>query len=306
MAFALAIVIAASSEQVGARPPPLPTPCLAASCAVSAPAASQSFVQLGAAGAAVSGTTMTITQTTSKAILNWANFNIASGYTVNFIQPSATAQVLNNIWSANETVIAGALKANGQVYLYNQNGILFSDGAQVNVGGLTATTLNFASSSLFQNGILSGAAAPLPGTLNPVFQASVDSSGNPTAGTVTVGPGAVLSSASGGRIVLLGTAVKNGGTITTPDGQTILAAGDTVYLAASNDPALRGLLIEVNANGGVGATVDSNTGEATPIGTVSNQGQITAPRGNVTLAGFVVNQAGLVSATTSVGAHGGR
>jgi filamentous hemagglutinin family protein len=285
-----------------AKPPPLPnlpTPCLAGNCGNSA----QTFVSYGAAGASVSAHTMTVTETTANAILNWANFNIASGYKVNFVQPSATAEVLNNIWSANPSVIAGALHANGQVYLYNQNGIVFSKGAQVNVGGLTASTLNFAEpagstdpDALYKSGILSNNAnATASGTLPAVFQTSAGANGGsytctPAPCAVTVSPGAQLTAADGGRIMLLGQAVTNQGAISTPDGQTILAAGNTVYLAASSDPSLRGLLIEVNAGGAAS--------------TVTNQGQITSPRGNVTLAGMVVNQAGEVSATTSVSANG--
>jgi filamentous hemagglutinin len=287
----------------GAKPPlpTLPTPCLAGNCGSSA----QSFVTYGAAGASVSGNVMNITQTTANAVLNWANFNIASGYKVNFLQPSATAEVLNNIWSANPSVIAGALNANGQVYLYNQNGIVFDKGAQINVGGLTASTLNFAEpagstdpDALFKNGILSNNGnAAIPGTLPAVFQTSAATTGSggyysctPAPCTVSVQPGAQLTAADGGRIMLLGQAVSNQGTISTPDGQAILAAGNTVYLAASTDPSLRGLLIEVNA-GGTGSSV-------------TNQGEITAPRGNVTLAGMIVNQEGTVSATTSVSANG--
>src|ERR1700692_2664040 len=105
------------SAPAGAGPAKLPTPCLAGNCGSSA----QSFLQYGCAGAAVSGSTLTVTQATSKAILNWADFNIANGFSVNFVQPSATAAVLNKIWSSDPSVIAGQLKANGQVYLYNQN-----------------------------------------------------------------------------------------------------------------------------------------------------------------------------------------
>jgi filamentous hemagglutinin family protein len=244
----------------------------------------QSFVQYGNAGAAFSGTKLNVTETTNKAILNWANFTIANGYTVNFIQPSATAEVLNNIWSANPSVIAGHLNANGQVYLVNQNGIVFNKGAQVNVAGLTASTLTLPSTT-FENGILSGNAPnAAPG---PVFVAP--STG--TAGAIDVAAGANLTAADGGRIMLLGSAVTNQGSISTPDGQTILgAATNAVYLAASSDASLRGLLIEVNGGG--------------TTGTVINQGEISAPRGNITLAGLVVNQEGLLSATTSVSANG--
>jgi len=265
--------------------PPLPTPCLAGSCGPSA----GNFVQSGVVQAVTSGNTLNVTQSTSKAILNWADFNIASGYVVNFKQPSSNAAVLNNIWSLDPSRIAGALNANGQVYLYNQNGIVFDKGAQVNVGGLTASTLALPA-NLFENGILSNNGnAVYPGTVPAVFQAANNASGTPTAGSVTVNQGAVLNS-DGGRIMLIGSAVTNKGTITTPDGQTILGAGNTVYLAASTDPSLRGLLIEVDARGA--------------NGTVTNEGHISADRGNVTLAGLVVNQAGQISATTSVSANG--
>ena len=268
-------------------PPPLPTPCANGACnAGTTPV--PSFASFGAASAATKGNTLTVTQSTSSAILNWANFNIASGYSVNFVQPSSTAAALNNIWSANPSTIAGKLTANGQIYLYNQNGIVFSQGAQVNVGALVATSLGL-SPDLFENGILSGG----PGSLVFANCAGAGASCTTPAagGPISVGSGAVLTAADGGRIMLLGSAVTNQGTITTPDGQAILGAGNGVYLAASSDPALRGLLIEVGTGAGAG-------------GTVSNAGTISAPRGNVTLAGLIVNQAGTVSATTSVSANG--
>jgi filamentous hemagglutinin family protein len=283
-AFGAALLAAVAD----AAHPPLPTPCIAGACGAAAP----SFVQYGKAAATVSGTTMNVNQSSAQAILNWADFNIAHGYTVNFHQPSATAAALNEIWSASPSTIAGALNANGQVYLINQNGIVFDKGAQVDVGGLVASTLNIAPVStstdpyaLFKNGLLSNNSnLTANGTPPPVFGAVP---GTSAAGSVTVNPGATLTTSEGGRIMLLGSAVTNGGTVTTPGGQAIMAAGGAVYLAASNDPSLRGLLIEVDSGGAV-----------------VNQGQISAPRGNVTLAGLIVKQAGEVSATTSVSQNG--
>ena len=222
--------------EAAAQPPPLPTPCFAGTCGASASA----FLSYGTAGATISGSTLTVTQSTPKAILNWANFNIANGYTVNFVQPGATSAILNNIWSADPSVIAGKLTANGQVYLYNQNGIVFANGAQVDVAGLTASTLGFAPvpqsqdpDALFENGILSQ---------NPSGQAPPAAFMAPTtgtAGTVSVSSGAFLT-ADSGRIMLLGSAVTNSGSISTPDGQAILAAGGkAVYLAASSSPDMR-------------------------------------------------------------------
>ena len=146
-------------------------------------------MQYGKAGATVTGTTMNVNQASAQAILNWADFNIAHGYTVNFHQPSANAAALNEIWSSSPSVIAGALNANGQVYLINQNGIVFDHGAQVNVGGLVASTLNIAPVSgstdpyaLFKNGLLSNNAnVTVSGTLPPVFQAAAGPSGTPAA-----------------------------------------------------------------------------------------------------------------------------
>ena len=286
--------------------PPLPTPCPGGSCGVHSGALS--FVQSGALGnggkPVVSGSTMTIQQTSDKAILNWQDFNVAKGSTVNFVLPSNTSATLNRIWSADPSRISGALNSyygkadaktgqmavGGQIYLINQNGIVFGQGAQVDTGGLTASTLNV-SDALFNNGLLSqnGASILAGGVLQPVFS---DASWPGAAKGIEVLPGAQLTTADGGRIMLLGTTVSNQGTITTPDGQTILGAGKAVYLAATSDPGMRGLLIAVSGD------------ELAVNSTVTNQGQITAARGNVTLAGFVVNQQGVINATTAISANG--
>ena len=279
--IAMSIAACAFSASAIAAPPTLPTKCQSGNCGASV----QGFLQYGYASATPgSDHTLIVNQTTSKAILNWANFNIAGGYAVDFLQPSATAAVLNNIWSADPSVIAGRINAKGQVYLVNQNGIVFDKGAQIDVGGLTASTLSLPSLT-FENGILAGNAQ---GTVPaPVFVAP--SSG--TAGAIDVNAGATLTAADGGRIMLLGSAVANRGNISTPDGQTILgAATNGVYLAASANAQMRGLLIEVDGGG--------------TTGTVINQGQISAARGNITLAGLIVNQEGMLSATTSVSANG--
>jgi filamentous hemagglutinin len=282
--LAVGAILQASARYAVAAPPPLPTPC--APCSVNAN--SLPFVQSGQAGASISGKSLQVTQASNAAILNWQDFNIANGYSVNFKQPSSNAATLNRIWSGSPSTIAGQLSANGQVYLVNQSGIVFANGAQVNVGGLVASTLNIADGT-FLNGILSGNTPAVKNSqdLNPVFQ---DTSGQ--AQGVTVEQGASLTTADGGRVMLLGTTVTNKGTISTPDGQTVLGAGNTVYLASTTDPAMRGLLIAVD-------------GQKNPANsTVTNQGQISAPRGNITLAGMIVNQQGTVSATTSVNANG--
>ncbi|MEJ0005165.1 MAG: hypothetical protein WDM77_01920, partial [Steroidobacteraceae bacterium] len=94
----------------------------------------------------------------------------------------------------------------------------------------------------------------------------------------------------------------NGGTLSSPEGQVLLAAGQNVYLAASSEPGLRGLLVAVDDAGlsSSGMAISQSTGQ------IVNQsaGQISAAHGNVTLAALMVNQEGRISATTSVSANG--
>ena len=97
----------------------------------------------------------------------------------------------------------------------------------------------------------------------------------------------------GGRIALFGANVSNDGTISTPDGQTILAAGLQVGLVAhsGNDPSLRGLDVYVGTTGPYG-------------GSATNNGLIDAPRADVTLTGSKINQLGFINSTTSVALNG--
>ncbi|ODU50842.1 MAG: hypothetical protein ABS92_01755 [Thiobacillus sp. SCN 63-374] len=258
----------------------LPVPCGGSACGVNPnPTA---FVASGAANYAVNGAHGIVTQTTNRAILNWQSFNIGQGNTMEFVQPGAGAATLNRIWQGDPSMIAGALKANGQIYLVNQNGIVFANGAQVNAGGLVASTLDI-DDQLFIDG--------LPSNLDAGGVAGFSAASGAAGGLVQVEAGATLKTESGGRVMLLAENVENHGVIETPEGQTILAAGSKVYLAVSDDPNLRGFLVEVDSP-------DSGGGTAT------NTGVILAERGNVSMTGLTVNQSGRVTATTSVNLNG--
>src|SRR5581483_7892054 len=104
----------------------------------------------------------------------------------------------------------------------------------------------------------------------------------------SVQPGAQITSTatSGGRILLAGQNVTNGGSLSAPDGQIVLAAGQSLYLAGSTDPSMRGLIVEVAGNSPTGSNGEPG------VGTTTNQNGATlsAPRGNVSLVGMAVNQ----------------
>jgi filamentous hemagglutinin family protein len=283
----------------------LPVPCLPGSCTSYSKSAGTAtpvtgFVTSGQASAASSGNTLTVSQSSNQAILNWSSFNISADGKVVFQQPSATAIALNKIYQASPSSIFGQLSANGQIYLINPNGFVFGTTGRVNVGGLVASSLGlFNGDSELAAGILSPIAqtTPVPafasdGRLYVTDSAGnlvLDAHGSPQPVEVVVEPGAQISAGDSGRLLLAGQSVVNGGSLSVPDGQIVLAAGQSVYLQASADPSLRGLVVEVTGNG-----------------TASNQigATLSAPRGNVSLIGLAVNQDGRISATTAVSANG--
>ncbi|MCE0523449.1 MAG: filamentous hemagglutinin N-terminal domain-containing protein, partial [Methylacidiphilales bacterium] len=278
-------------------------------------------------------TTVTVVQTAQQALLNWQTFNIGKDTTLDFDQSAGGANVSQ--WVAINKVAAniapseilGSIQAQGQVYVINQNGIIFGGSSQVNVGALVASSLPI-NDNLVERGLLNnpddqflfsqldipaGSQGPTPAftpqedspapTAGTVSQ--MDPSGNlnlVTAtgedGDVVVQAGAQISSPAtaenvGGKVALIGPNVANAGTISTPDGQTILAAGNQVGFAAhdSDDPTLRGLDVYVGA-------VDSSSG------TASNTGLIDSPEADITLAGKDVNQNGVIESSTSVSLNG--
>ena len=108
-------------------------------------------VSAGSASIVQSGSVTNITQTTQKAAINWQNFSIGATETVNFNQPNTNAVTLNRVVGNEKSIIDGALNANGQVFILNSNGVLFSKNASVNTAGLVATTMNLSDTD-FMNG----------------------------------------------------------------------------------------------------------------------------------------------------------
>jgi filamentous hemagglutinin family protein len=171
-------------------------------------------VSAGSAAISSAGSQMTIRQATPRAAINWQQFNIGPGESVQFVQPGASAIALNRVLGQDPSAILGRLSANGQVFLLNPNGVLFGPGAQVNVGGIVASTLNLSDSDF-----LAGRYG-FSGEGGSVFnQGRIDST-------------------EGGYVVLLAPHVTNEGTISAPLGTAALAAGEKATLTLSDNKLL--------------------------------------------------------------------
>lgn len=71
-----------------------------------------------------SGSTLTIQQSSNQLGMNWQSFNIGKDHQVIFTQPNAQSIAFNRVLGNNRSEIFGNLRANGQVFLVNPNGIL--------------------------------------------------------------------------------------------------------------------------------------------------------------------------------------
>ncbi|ULU23727.1 YDG domain-containing protein [Dyella terrae] len=169
-----------------------------------------------------SGNVTTIQQNSQTLSLNWQSFDVGAGQTVNFQQPGTSSIAVNRILGNTASDIEGHLNANGQVWLINPNGVLFGKGAQVNVGGIVASTLDLDDSTL--------------GTDNVRF------AGNGRGKVVNQGS---ISAAPGGYVALLGNQVSNQGVIRAQLG-TVALGGGTAMTLTFKDNHLMHLVVNEN------------------------------------------------------------
>ncbi|OBV40089.1 YDG domain-containing protein [Janthinobacterium psychrotolerans] len=206
-----------------------------------------------------------IHQGSQNAVINWANFNIKQGESVQFVQPNSHAVALNRVLGNDGTTILGNLSANGKVFIVNPNGILFGQGASVNTAGLVASTLDINNADFMAG--------------NYKF------AGNGTGRVLNQG----ALNAPGGFVALLGAHVSNEGTINARLGSVALAAGQAITLDVAGD----GLLKVAVDSGAVGALVQNGGLIQADGGSVVMTAQAA---GN--LLKTVVNNTGVIEAHT--------
>lgn len=212
------------------------------------------------------GNVLTVTQSSQNLVINWRQFDIGANEVVRFSQPNSSAIALNRVFGSDPSQILGSLDANGQVWLLNPNGVLFGKNAQVNVGGLVASTLNLSDEDFLKG--------------QRTF------SGQGAGHIVNYGS---LAARDGGYVALLGGRVSNQGVVTARLGTVALASGERVTLDFAGDALLN---VSVD-QGALGALVDNQE----LIRADGGQVIMTARASNAVLE-TVVNNAGIVEART--------
>ncbi|WP_126285613.1 GLUG motif-containing protein [Burkholderia stagnalis] len=239
---------------------------LAASSAFALPTGGE--IASGKADIATStdGKTMSINQHTDKLVTNWQDFSVGGGERVSFHQLSNQSIALNRVIGTNGSQIHGQIDANGKVFVVNPNGVVFGAGAQVNVGGLVASTKGISDKDF------------LAGTYR-FAGASGQSVEN--AGTITA--------ADGGSVALLGARVSNTGVIRAQAGRVALGAGNAFNVNFDGNG-----LLNLQAEGGA---VDAQ---------VHNGGLLKADGGEVLMTARAANGLlnAVVNNSGTVEAHG--
>ena len=223
---------------------------------------------------------LTVNQTSDKIAINWQSFSIGSNQSVMFMQPSASASVLNNVIGSLGSSIQGTLNANGQVILTNPNGININPNANIDVASLIASTLNISTQD-FVNNLYRFSQDPdqeLGYILNE--------------GTIRVSD----------FVALIAPGVENKGVMVANLGTASVVAGEEVTVDFVGDG-----LINFSITKAVAGTVLDNEGN--PISDqINNSGAIQANGGQVILSALstseiiknVVNNEGMVEANTVV------
>ena len=149
-------------------------------------------------------------------IFNHTSFNVASGESVQFVQPHSNARVLNRITTTSSvSTIDGRVEANGRLYFAAPGGLIFGEGAVIQARHLQAIAGDIFDSD-FQNGV--DKYPSLSGTIENKGSISADS------------------------IILGGKTVKNSGNLTALGGSIHIAAGGGMEIISSNGA----LAVEVN------------------------------------------------------------
>jgi filamentous hemagglutinin family protein len=268
-------------------------------------------VSRGTATFSSAGSLTTITAS-NHAIINYKQFDLANGQTVQFVQPGVHAKVLNRINSNAPSMLDGTMLANGIVYFVNPAGVIFGPHSIISVSGIIAAAGNITdnnflanvdhfsgTSSLVNNGTINAKSAQLIGQ-------SVNNHGtiNAPGGLVAMiaGQDVLLGTNGSNILVKIGTTnsssgVSNDGTINAAGGSASLVSGDLYSVALGTPSVIKANQVNVqggavsisgkidasNANGNGGSV--SVTGQTIAVQTASINANGTTGGGTIKIGG---------------------
>ncbi|NYS45211.1 filamentous hemagglutinin N-terminal domain-containing protein, partial [Halomonas zhaodongensis] len=247
-------------------------------------------IRAGSGSIEQSGHTMQINQNSDRMAIDWDDFSVEEGHRVDFHQPGRDAAALNRVTGDQLSQIRGAINANGQVFLVNPNGIVFSDTAQVDVGGLVASTLDISPED-FMAGDFTFEGASSSAIINQgnirasnegyvaLIAAEIINRGNISAprGDVMMGAGSRVTLDMGGPIkieveeALLDTYIEQGGAIQADGGRVYLtakAAGDLAASVINHTGVTQARTLAENEQGEIWLMGDMDSGETQVAGTL--------------------------------------
>ncbi|PTY02558.1 hypothetical protein DB346_08400 [Verrucomicrobia bacterium LW23] len=248
---------------------------------------------------------VTVRQSRDRAVVNWNNFSIRQGETTTFVQPGSRSAVLNRVTGAGHSQLDGNLRANGQVYLVNPNGVVIGKTGRINTAGFTASTHDVTNAEFMKGGDMT-------------FR------GNSSASVINHGK----IRATDGDVTLIARQVENHGKIRAKNGSVNLAGGSEVLVRPSgtegqrvfiksgtgsvvNTGSIRAAAAELRAAGGNEyALAVNNSGVIRATAVDRSGGRIVlkaeSTGGSSRNAGRVVNSGRLIASARAPGRAGGR
>lgn len=197
------------------------------------------------------------------------NGDIDAGWTVNVRQPGSSSKYVLYDTKDDPTRILGTLNANGEVYIFDRNGVIFGTDSRVDVGSLIVSTGSVSDADLLNNdGRL---------TFTDIGNGKIELNGS-----VTV--------AEAGLAAFVSPFVSNNGVINAKMGKVAIGAGEKVTLDLYGDN-----LIEIAVTDGLSDALVENAGA------INAQGGVVAIRAEAAKAAVdnVINMAGVINASSA-------
>jgi filamentous hemagglutinin family protein len=254
-------------------------------------------------------TLVTVEQTDSRAILTWDSFNVGARTTLHIDQSAGTTTDNSNDWVALNRVtgsvdgakIHGRIKAEGSVYVVDNNGILFGAGSTVNTHSLIASSLDLYDNDrtvadatfLDPNQGITAFVSQVPGNVLPPLLLVDPGS---AAGNIRLEAGSRIETGRLGITLLAAPEIDHAGHIRVNEGQAMLLGARQVQLETDpGDDNRRAVRLRPFSGVLAGAPPETR---------VRNSGLIEATRGNVTLIARDVQQDGVIAVSSGIASPG--